>query len=203
MKRKASELEETSWGQWSPSSEISSLTDSSPNRLQDIATPWARISKQHNKAGDNYLNLRTRKRVRDNRPDVEVIQRNTLTKLFEAQRQPQQLPNSAVPGNDELPSTSSSHMPSQKNLHSFFSIPQSRYPKPQSRAIEQQTNACEDCGNSLATASDPNLTELDMMDISDSDSVFACENCHRNVCDMCSVRADHRLCLECALPGNG
>ena len=203
MKRKASEFEEvTPWGQRSPSSDMSSLADNSPYRLQDISTPWARISKQH-RIGDNHVNLRTRKRLRDNRPDMEVIHRNTLVKLFEAQRNPQQVPICVESRNTELSTISSLQMPSQKSLHSFFSIPQSRLPRPETQALEQRTDACEDCGNQLAAAMGSASSEVDMMDISDSDDIFACASCHRNVCDMCSVRADHRLCLECALPGNG
>lgn len=202
MKRKASEFEEVSpWSQWSPSSELSSVADSSPNRLQDISTPWARISKQH-AAGDNHLNLRTRKRVRDNRPDMEVIHQNTLAKLFEAQRNPERLSSSNAPGGIGI-STASSQTPAQRNLHSFFRIPQSQLPKPESQVFEQRMDACEDCGNSLVDTSGAGPSEIDMMDTGDTDSIFACQTCHRNVCDMCSVRADRRLCLECALPGNG
>ena len=202
MKRKASDFEEvTSWSQWSPSSEISSASDDSPNRLLDTATPWARISKQYS-AGDNHLNVRTRKRVRDNRPALELIHRNTLAKLFEAQRQPH--PTMPLTGDGKTePQMITSQVPAQRNLHSFFSIPQSHVLVTEPRVTEQLTSACEDCGNSLVAISGINASDIDMMDVSDQEGIFACASCHRNVCDTCSVRADHRLCLECALPGNG
>lgn len=32
---------------------------------------------------------------------------------------------------------------------------------------------------------------------------YACAYCAKTVCDMCAVRGDVRVCLECANPGNG
>lgn len=34
-------------------------------------------------------------------------------------------------------------------------------------------------------------------------TAFSCASCLKRVCDICAVRSDRRVCLECANPGNG
>lgn len=43
----------------------------------------------------------------------------------------------------------------------------------------------------------------DISSSGDQGSAYACAKCSRRVCDICAVRGDHRVCLECANPGNG
>lgn len=207
MKRKASELEDTlpSADHFTSSDSSTSLHNSSPLRISDGTSTWARISKPHIWK-DNYMNSRTRKRTRDNRPDVEIVHQNTLAKLFDAQRSthPEYVQAVSAPSESQPPQT---HDNGQRNLHSFFTIPRSQQlvfqPRVRQPVIQVNHVPCEDCGNVLDSSDIVGKSEHDMMDTDSVEDQFACVNCHRNVCDTCSVRADHRLCLECALPGNG
>ena len=88
--------------------------------------------------------------------------------------------------------------------------------KPQNHD-EMQVFDCEDCNNPLFQATTTTTTtsgEGDMA-MTDVDQIpaapvpdctledWACARCSKHVCDLCAVRRDERLCLECANPGGG
>ncbi|KAJ4406265.1 hypothetical protein N0V91_004719 [Didymella pomorum] len=96
--------------------------------------------------------LRTRKRVRDNRPDERVIQENTVQKLFLAQRQP----HTPIPSIHEAPPLTVTK-PQKSTLHSFWTItvtpvqsPIFSYHTTASQSIESGPR-CEDCDAQLDT----------------------------------------------------
>lgn len=68
---------------------------------------------------------------------------------------------------------------------------------------------CEDCDVPLLSATDRDVIDTEMMDVDgpvidcDIDQGWACARCDKRVCDVCAVRGDQRICLECANPGNG
>lgn len=206
MKRKASELDEGfSWSSQNTSAHQSSPSyDGFGGRHID-----SRVGSFP--ASDTHMNVRTRKRTRDNRPQLEVIHQNTLAKLYDAQKHPQ---SSLVVGRspadfmgEEIPQ-SNSIAPAQQSLHSFFSISHSQPPKASataSKAPSQYAQTCDDCGNILHSATP---ADSDMMDVDHNLELYLgedyeCTNCGRRVCDACAVRGDHRICLECAMPGGG
>ena len=212
MKRKADELDEgLSWGSWSPSNSSNRSTSSYGSPQKTVGSlPWPRPMASN-------VNLRTRKRVRDNRPNEDAIHQNTLAKLFSAQRQPESIAvaggSLGVPPSAVASISQSVPSPAQRNLHSFFAI--SHQPtsvdhivptKP--GLVAELIGACEDCGNTLNLLARVSCLDTEMMDLDTAaqlayDDDYACANCHRRVCDTCAVRGDHRLCLECAIPGGG
>jgi hypothetical protein len=112
----------------------------------------------------------------------------------------------------------------QVSLHTFFGGGQSR-PTPVPGQDPQSSSStplpttfarCEDCSTPLLTSSSNNNPyhqsgDTEMMDVdadftisSEGDaSTFSCTNCSKRVCDVCAVRGDRRVCLECANSGNG
>lgn len=121
---------------------------------------------------------------------------------------------------------------SQLSLHAFFGSSGSgdggqtrstALPEPNPGSDQQSgaTARCEDCSAPLflLPSLDQHITTTDteMMDVdidaaiavadfstcSDQGSAYACAYCSRRVCDICAVRGDQRICLECANPGNG
>lgn len=206
MKRKASELEDgPQFGAWSPSSNYSASSSGSPSRY-DFGS-MMHTSKPHT-LNRSHINTRTRKRFRDDRPDIDVIHHNTLAKLFGAQRQQFFLPPTILENDStgEVPAPASIIEPTQKSLHSFFSISHTPVPKigPRSSSINMSNgdalNKCDDCGNALDPSAGKSSGDCEMMDL---DQEYECASCHRNVCDTCAVRGDERICLECAIPGGG
>lgn len=87
----------------------------SPNAADTVPGEFTSIDET-----PKYLNSRTRKRFRDNRPDDEIVYQNTLRWLFSAQ----QLPHPDPPADEDtsteplpLPETID---PRQQTLHRFF-----------------------------------------------------------------------------------
>ncbi|UPX13543.1 uncharacterized protein EKO05_0004049 [Ascochyta rabiei] len=163
------------------------------------------FSRAHRVKSSDWGN-RTRKRVRDNRPDERAVHENTVHKLFLAQRQhPHASP--APPG--PLPATQPAIVvskPQKSTLHSFWNISAapvqtpifSYHTAPQQR--EHEGPRCEDCDARLAV--DVGVMDVDMeMDSAEGASQFACCECGRNVCGTCAVVSEARHCLQCATRG--
>ena len=220
MKRKASVLDEhTSWDSWSPLSDSSTSSCQTINEKVVGTVPWTLGSTSRSHVND-HINFRTRKRVRDNRPNLEAVHQNTLAKLFDAQRQHQAPGLNVQPGatqpvyQDNLkPALMEVDEPTQRSLHSFFNIGERQLPiKQRAIPLQQGTNiastACEDCGNDLYQFPDQQNQSMSIIDIDQRphallEENYDCAVCTRSICDMCAVRGDHRLCLECAMPGSG
>lgn len=219
MKRKASVLDEQpSWESWSPSSDSSAASYKPLDHKAVGIVPWTFApSRSHI---DDHINFRTRKRVRDNRPDLNAVHQNTLAKLFDAQRPqgpplPEAHPADTRGVSDHVmnhPSAASAQS-AQRSLHSFFNVGQRQGPaNPAPVSLQQQaegvSKSCEDCGNDLTQtpthqSHDLQMMEVDQLQDSFLDDDYECAVCRRNVCDMCAVRGDRRICLECAMPGAG
>ncbi|KAF2691710.1 hypothetical protein K458DRAFT_381552 [Lentithecium fluviatile CBS 122367] len=144
--------------------------------------------------------LRTRKRVRDNRPEERVIHENTISKLFSAQRKH---PHAEPIMSDALPSQSTTivqRLTQKSTLHTFWKLPAPPV-QPPAFPIPQQhmsnTPRCEDCDATLQQ--DVNAIDVDMeVDGPMERSPFACDDCGRAVCGTCAVVACRRHCLGCA-----
>ncbi|PIB00456.1 hypothetical protein CB0940_01120 [Cercospora beticola] len=142
----------------------------------------------------SHLNSRTRKRHRA-RPDEEQLCAKTINRLFEAQRQ---FPHAAPMASAPATSTMTSETPTQRTtLHSFWNLGQRSNDTPMtvrtSRVeIPSDVITCEDC--------DQNVRPDDAMDLDNGivENETRCEGCSRQVCDMCAVLGDHRMCLSCA-----
>lgn len=219
MKRKATTLDENPpWDPWSPLSDSSTSSHRSLDQKAVGTLPWT-FTPNRNHVSD-HINFRTKKRLRDNRPDLQAVHQNTLAKLFGAQRQHPTpvlaehptITHSVHEYDLNQPSLGPSE-PAQRSLHSFFDIGQWQAPAKQISASERQradvaSNACEDCGNDLNQAASHKNHDTQMMDVGHIqqpflDEDYECAVCSRNVCDMCAVRGDRRICLECAMPGAG
>lgn len=217
MKRKASHLDgegdNSSWISRSPLSESSVGSFNSPDRIFK-PVPWLMYPSAPRPI-TNGPNPRTRKRFRDNRPDISTIHQSTLAKLYNAQKAEQPArsePEKLFPAPTNQTAGQHEHQQNtimQKSLHSFFNI---RQPEPvvaspaphQARYIQDLTDLCSDCGNHLssqcaARSEDHNMMDIDLCLVED----YSCTVCQRVVCDTCAVRGDQRICLECALPGRG
>ncbi|KAG9187622.1 hypothetical protein G6011_05493 [Alternaria panax] len=112
---------------------------------------------------------RTRKRVRDNRPDERAIHENTLNILFAAQRNhpdASPIPSDPVPIHQQLNTISSK--PQKSTLHSFWK----ELPAPPVQPIfsmpiqQEQTSSqlprCEDCDAHLQSEDDSMDVDMDM-----------------------------------------
>lgn len=221
MKRKASHLDGGSdsnpWTSISPRSDSSVTSFDSPDRIFK-PVPW--MMYPGSATNTSYgLNSRTRKRFRDNRPDINTIHQSTLTKLYNAQRAEQPAPSDiaiSLTPSIELPTNhDEAHQPAptQKSLHAFFNI---RQPMPVMAKLASSTyqhvqhlpELCGDCGSHLSSQSTGASRDHDRMDVDNQLATFleedySCAACQKHVCDMCAVRGDQRICLECALPGGG
>lgn len=213
MKRKADELDAgMNWRSWSPSSISSASANDSPDHKHHGTVPWSSVA-THYTGGNEYLNFRTRKRIRDNRPDIKAIHENTLAKLFNAQRQHQTPESVSQPatrhehqsGSTHVVPPTSDHL-AQRNLHSFFAFPDrqenAKYEDPHMQYVEDEVSLlCEDCGTSLiGSHASPNhgseMMDVDQVQPSFIDQDFDCVTCGRRVCDMCAVRGNQRVCLQ-------
>jgi len=219
MKRKANVFDEhSSWDSWSPLSDASTASYRSLDQNAVGIVPWTLAPTRSHI--DDHINFRTKKRVRDNRPDLDAIHQNTLAKLFNAQRQQVSLlsdAHSAGTGDvhDQVMnhSPTESAEPAQRSLHSFFNVGQRQGSAKQAPPSTQQRagvafNSCEDCSNELNQSARDRSHEWQMMEVDQMqgplmDEDYECAVCSRNVCDMCAVRGDRRICLECAMPGAG
>ncbi|CAI9626296.1 unnamed protein product [Alternaria burnsii] len=152
---------------------------------------------------------RTRKRVRDNRPDERAIHENTLNMLFAAQRNypdASPIPSHPLPMHQQPISIPSK--PQKSTLHSFWK----ELPAPPVQPIfsmpvqQEQTSSqlprCEDCDTPLQSGGDSMDVDMDMdMGGAVEHSPFACNDCGRNVCGTCAVVSSTRHCLQCATSG--
>lgn len=215
MKRKANYLDEDCgvqiWNSRSPLSESSVCSHDSLDQHSTRPIPWS-LHPRHESKTISATNLRTRKRHRDNRPDVDVVHQTTLAKLYNAQKREQTVPENS----SELATRSVNSLgqpgPAQRNLHSFFNI---RQPQPamissiqfQLQSTQSQPELCAGCGNYLRHSNAIQSLDHDAMEMDQSlmclEDEYECASCQRSVCDTCAVRGDQRICLECALPGTG
>lgn len=221
MKRKASYLDGDNdispWISRSPLSDSSTGSFTSPDRasikpVSRVVYPSPSIS---NISGPNP---RTRKRFRDNRPDVNMIHQSTLAKLYSAQK----ADHSAHSGSEKplcsfvsnIPSQQrdTRHIPTQRSLHSFFNIsqpqPSTTNSTPPRQEAQNLPELCSGCGNHLLNdlarpSGDHEMMDVDQTSDAYTDEDYECASCQRRVCDTCAVRGDQRICLECALPGRG
>ncbi|KAF1365953.1 hypothetical protein EJ07DRAFT_92683 [Lizonia empirigonia] len=158
---------------------------------------------------------RTRKRVRDNRPDERAIhgtnspclliaRQNTVHKLFLAQRQH---PHASPIPSDPLPPTQPAIVvsrPQKSTLHSFWHIsaPPVQAPIFSYQAVHTQCSEqgprCEDCDAVLDADGDG--MDVDMDGVAGL-KLFACHECGKNVCSLCAVESSARHCLQCAIHG--
>ncbi|KAF3045685.1 hypothetical protein E8E12_011215 [Didymella heteroderae] len=108
---------------------------------------WDFSRAQRTKSSD--WGLRTRKRVRDNRPDERAIHENTMHKLFLAQRQPHIFPVPSAQPHTQPALTVTK--PQKSTLHSFWNI---SAPPVQTQIFSYHTTQsptgtqgprCEDC----------------------------------------------------------
>ncbi|KAL5395069.1 hypothetical protein PMIN03_007386 [Paraphaeosphaeria minitans] len=143
--------------------------------------------------------LRTRKRVRDNRPDEHTIHETTINKLFSAQRKQ---PYAEPILSDTLPTQQAPLVQKlqKSTLHAFWSIP-ARPVHPSLVQMQPQREAdaprCDDCDTLLEK--DANDMDIDMdIDGPLANRSLACNDCGRNVCGKCAVVANARHCLQCA-----
>ncbi|KAF2501538.1 hypothetical protein BU16DRAFT_522496 [Lophium mytilinum] len=182
-----------------PMGSVMDFSSSFPSTLQWPSQPTASFPRARLSATD--LSSRTRKRFRDNRPDVETIHENTLSLLFSAARAPHPSP---TPSQSQPLTTK--HEPTQKStLHAFWALPAPRAPVFSHVHLDahtgpnppQQGLPCEDCDSALEAES----MEIDEMgEVGDE---FACAGCRRRVCGMCAVAGDERRCLRCVGVGGG
>ena len=196
-----------------PSPPQSHCSTSSFDGVSDDNQAWIYSSRP----ASSYLNLRTRKRYRDDRPDQDIVHQTTLKKLFDAQRHSapedahlevdMEMDRSLVV--EEVQPMESQADRKQRSIESFFGG-KSRHAR--SNAVQLPspvavTLSCADCSAPLHT-NDRQL-DMTMMDVDcqmEADEVgdeWTCSSCRRRVCDTCAVRADRRTCLECVLPGGG
>ncbi|OAG10708.1 uncharacterized protein CC84DRAFT_1139438 [Paraphaeosphaeria sporulosa] len=144
--------------------------------------------------------LRTRKRVRDNRPDEHIIHaETTINKLFSAQRNQ---PHAEPILSDTLPAQQAPVIQkSQKStLHAFWKIPAPPVQLPFAQMQPQreaEAPRCEDCDTLLEKDAIDMDVDMDVDGPLDRCSL-ACSDCGRSVCGKCAVVTNARHCLQCA-----
>ncbi|CAI6335638.1 unnamed protein product [Periconia digitata] len=160
-------------------------------------TGWdfSSVSRTKASSGGDW-GMRTRKRVRDNRPDERSIHENTINMLFTAQRRH---PHAEPIMSDTLPSqpAQAAPKPQKSTLHAFWKLPA---PPPifhQQQAQISHAPRCEDCDSELQTEADGMDMDMDMDGLSIQNSL-ACNECGRKVCATCAVVSNTRHCLPCA-----
>ncbi|KAF3034098.1 hypothetical protein E8E11_002778 [Didymella keratinophila] len=141
---------------------------------------WDFSRAQRTKSSD--WGLRTRKRVRDNRPDERAIQENTVHKLFLAQRQPHTSPVSS--SQPDAQAFLTVIKPQKSTLHSFWTItappvqtPMFSYHTPSSQTRESGPR-CEDCDACLDLKEEGMDVDMDMGGM--DESTFACRECSKH-----------------------
>ncbi|EDU49794.1 hypothetical protein PtrSN002B_005364 [Pyrenophora tritici-repentis] len=154
---------------------------------------------------------RTRKRVRDSRPDEREVHENTLNKLYAAQRNhldAMQCDTPPVKESATIPTTMPVSKPQKSTLHSFwkqlpappvqpiFSVPV------QQDQIPSHLPTCDDCDTPLQSGNESMDVDMDLdMRGPLERSPFACNDCGKNVCGTCAVVSTTRHCLQCATSG--
>ena len=163
--------------------------------------PYSSPSAVLSETGPSYFNSRTRKRFRDSRPDEETIHQNTLSKLFSAQKQHQNLleaglaTNGYAFGHDRrasVSSTSSSHFRHESNASSL-SGPSQLKQQEKSKAQRSLDGFFSPSGSrktSQSSLTDLNTTSFPpapplwptthtpASDAMDAASIFTCEDCY-------------------------
>ncbi|KAH6620238.1 hypothetical protein C7974DRAFT_228734 [Boeremia exigua] len=144
---------------------------------------------------------RTRKRVRDNRPDNHTIHETTVHKLFLAQRHHPHASPVLAPTQPAIAVSK----PQKSTLHSFWNIsaPPAHAPLFSYQTTHQdsmQGPRCEDCDARLELEDDGMDIDMDM-DSAEGAGPFACHGCAKSVCGTCAVVGDARHCLQCATHG--
>ncbi|PVI03328.1 hypothetical protein DM02DRAFT_612248 [Periconia macrospinosa] len=166
-------------------------------------TGWDFSSIGRTKANSGDWGLRTRKRVRDNRPDEHIIHENTINKLFTAQRKhPHAEPILSEPTLPPQPlPTIPLAKPQKSTLHAFWNLPappvQPIFHQAQQQNQFLEVPRCEDCDTSLQTEADGMDVDMEI-DGDFGGSPFSCNECGRKVCGTCAVVSDARHCLQCA-----
>ncbi|KAI4849778.1 hypothetical protein E4T44_03134 [Aureobasidium sp. EXF-8845] len=151
------------------------------------------------------LNSRTRKRYRDARPEESQIHgkyllcyQSTVEKLFSAQKayphaSPQ--PSQQSPPQPQYPRQfPQQEAPQRSTLHSFWHLPQASQIQQYNtspRVPQQEIVECDGCDGRIVPESPYGIDTLD--------ADTRCTACERHVCDTCSITADTRLCLDCAM----
>ncbi|EME49003.1 hypothetical protein DOTSEDRAFT_162981 [Dothistroma septosporum NZE10] len=145
-----------------------------------------------------YLNSRTRKRHRDNRPDAQQIHAHTIDRLYQAQRQH---PDASPVLSQPVVQAQHPTQPQRSTLHSFWRIGQP--PSTTMMAVDpgpmrldtHMSFHCEDCDRPLKPA--------DAMDVDEEilNQETRCASCERSICDTCAILGTSRTCLACASRG--
>lgn len=152
--------------------------------------------------------------------DVRKPVAATLKSLFDAQRHhknasPGVLPTTITPVQQSHQShlASDVYPPQKSTLHAFWQLPRQQHEQQHHRqdirpggiATAGRDNrtqmSCQDCDAILLSAS-PSLSSSISSDAMDIDETFleqetACTVCGRNVCNLCAVVMDRRVCLGC------
>jgi hypothetical protein len=186
------------------SSPTSSLPSNNPSTVQafyphtkPILSPFhSDKSSSFDSDTPSHLNIRTRKRHRDNRPDADSVAASTIQRLYQAQRENAAAEPGLAPGqqrqNEQMQMQQQMVQPQKSTLHSFWRIDQpvpivARAP----RIAVVQEPRCEDC--------DGGLRDEGAMDVDEgSFENKACGSCRRPVCDGCAVYGRERVCAGCA-----
>lgn len=222
MKRKACCIDDDSFGSNSYISSSPSSTSTVDTNASPDSGSWA--WQFPSLRANTHMNTRTSKRWRDNRPSEQVIHDNTVARLFQAQRRLEAeanfqrnlwpLNNTGYTQQGDPALTNAVHETKQKTLHAFFggSDQQCRSTQGHANSFHPHTSEndfsmssyfCEDCGDVLNNTLGLSNDSLGVIDLELVANEYACVQCKRRVCDLCSVRGDYRNCLECAIPGGG
>ncbi|KAI5369705.1 hypothetical protein Slin15195_G005800 [Septoria linicola] len=145
-----------------------------------------------------HLNSRTRKRHRSRtRQEEEQTHAKTISKLYDAQRQH---PNASPVLSQQVATPPETHV-QRSTLHSFWRLGRPPVAMPMvvdvTPGLDRSMHPrCEDC--------DRDLQSVDAMDVDDIvvEQETRCQGCLRQVCDMCAVLGDRRICLGCARNGH-
>jgi hypothetical protein len=211
----------------SPTSDLSgtgSTVQSFYPHTKPILSPFHSSSKSSSFDSEtpSYLNIRTRKRHRDNRPDAEsvhgtstcwlgaVIQMRaladvsriaaiTIQRLYQAQREHAAAEPGVAPGQqqqhqheDQDQTQQLAPQPQKSTLHSFWRIEQ---PVPIVLQVQRVAVVQEPrCEDCDGALTDEGAMDVDQGSVEDK----ACGSCRRPVCNSCAVYGRERVCAGCA-----
>ena len=203
----------------SPTQDLNTVQSFYPNTKPILSPFHSSKSPSFDPDTPSHLNIRTRKRHRDNRPDADsvhgsstcwlgaVIQMraladvcrvaaSTIQRLYQAQRENTAAEPGVAPGQNqhqEQPQVQQLAPQIQKStLHSFWRIEQPVPLAPQVKShVVVPEPRCEDCDGGLV---DEGAMDVDEGSIEDK----ACGSCRRPVCDSCAVYGRERVCAGCA-----
>ncbi|KAJ6256761.1 Cirhin [Drechslerella dactyloides] len=172
VKRKRSDEDAMSICSTSPPSRASSASPLS--RDSAMMVDAEAITQHHVPIG---VHSRTLKRWRNARPDEQSVHEYTISKLYSAQRNPQQ--------QTETPAVTVTHQsphaqPQQRNILSFFARSQQ-----QTQTFAQHTTNIQTASNTVACAHCESRLETSFDD--EEGDRYACRGCSRKVCGGCST----------------